>query len=80
MTTEHPLRLALLLANLRPGGAEKQMLMLAKGLPAQGIEVDLLSLVGEGPLDDAARAAGVTIHHLGKRPLGACGQSGARAR
>lgn len=60
-----PLRIGYLLAALRPGGAERQMLALAQRLPQDRFTADLLTLSGEGEYDDLARSAGLRVVHLG---------------
>ena len=59
------LRLAYLPASLRPGGAERQMLALAERLPRDRFDVDFLAIVGRGPYDDRAEAAGSRVRALG---------------
>lgn len=63
-----PLRVAYLLASLRPGGAERQMLTLAERLPRDRFEVDFLVLIGQGDYDARATAAGAHIRVLGAPP------------
>lgn len=64
-----PLRLAYLLPNLRAGGAERQVLALAARLPRDRFQADFLALIGSGPLDHQAKSAGISIRHVGSRPL-----------
>jgi glycosyltransferase involved in cell wall biosynthesis len=59
------LRVGFVLAALRPGGAERQMLALATRLPRDRFEVDFLSLSGEGEYDAQARSAGARVIHIG---------------
>jgi glycosyltransferase involved in cell wall biosynthesis len=66
---QRPLRLAYLLPKLQIGGAELQTLALAERLPRDRFEVDVVSLIGEGPLDQRGRAGGVRIQHIGTKPL-----------
>ena len=61
------IRLAFLLGRLKNGGAELQMIALARGLIQQGYQVDFVCRSGSGPLDERARAAGATIHEIGER-------------
>jgi glycosyltransferase involved in cell wall biosynthesis len=68
-----PLRIGLLLPNLRTGGAERQMFELATRLPKDRFTVEFLAIVGRGPLDDQAQAAGVTVRHVGQQPLHTAG-------
>lgn len=69
-----PLKVAYVLANLRAGGAERQVLALASRLPRARFTVDLIALIGAGPLDMHAREAGIKIHHAGSEPLGSRGR------
>ena len=64
-----PLRIAYLIASLRVGGAEMRVLSLVERLPRDRFEVDFLSLIGEGPLDQRGRDAGARIRFIGQRPL-----------
>lgn len=64
-----PLRVGYLLPNLRAGGAERQVLALSSRLPRDRFQVELLALIGAGPLDDQAEAAGIAIRNIGSRPL-----------
>ena len=59
-----PLRI-LYPASLYPGGAERQMLLLAARLPADRFRVSFILLGGDTPLADEARAAGARVHVLG---------------
>jgi glycosyltransferase involved in cell wall biosynthesis len=65
----HRLKVGLLLPNLRTGGAERQMMELALGLPKDRFAVEFLSMIGAGPLDDEVRAAGIEVRHVGARHL-----------
>ena len=51
---ERPIRLAFLFGQLRQGGAELQMISLARGLVESGFTVDFVSRAGSGPLDRAS--------------------------
>jgi glycosyltransferase involved in cell wall biosynthesis len=62
------LRIAYLPANLRPGGAERQMLSLAERLPRDRFAVDFLVLSGAGVYDERALAAGARIRSVGETP------------
>ena len=64
-----PLRIAYLLASLRPGGAERQMLLLAEELPKDHFVVDFLVMIGPGDYDDRARRAGARVIPLGLPPV-----------
>jgi L-malate glycosyltransferase len=60
------IRLAFLLGQLTRGGAELQMVALARGLIGQGFQVDFVCRGGPGALDEHARAAGATVHVVGE--------------
>jgi L-malate glycosyltransferase len=60
------IRLAFLLGQLTRGGAELQMIALARGLIGQGFGVDFVCRGGPGALDDQARAAGASVHVVGE--------------
>ncbi len=62
-----PLRVVLLAPSLHPGGAERQMLILAAALPRESFEIRFLVLSELGPLAAEARALGVPVHVLGLR-------------
>jgi glycosyltransferase involved in cell wall biosynthesis len=66
-TTGRQIRVAYLLGRLKSGGAELQMIALARGLTQQGFRVDFVCRSGVGPLDERARATGATIRHIGER-------------
>jgi glycosyltransferase involved in cell wall biosynthesis len=68
-----PLRIGLLLPNLRTGGAERQMFELATRLPADRFTPEFLAVVGSGPLDEQAASAGITVRHIGQQPLHTAG-------
>ncbi|MGD9635808.1 MAG: glycosyltransferase, partial [Pirellulales bacterium] len=48
-------------------GAEKQLLVLARGLQEQGFDVHVTALTRGGPLHDEFRAAGIPTTIIGKR-------------
>lgn len=60
------IRLAFLLGQLTRGGAELQMIALARGLIGQGFRVDFVCRGGSGSLDERARAVGATVHVVGE--------------
>lgn len=60
-----PLRIAYLTPTLEPGGAERQMLILATTLPTTSFEIRFLVMSGPAPLASEAEAAGVRVHFLG---------------
>jgi glycosyltransferase involved in cell wall biosynthesis len=62
-----PLKVALLIATLDQAGAEKQLTLLARNLPRDQFDVDVVALVRGGHYADELRAAGVRVHVLGKR-------------
>ena len=49
------------------------MLALAERLPKDRFAVEILDLIGDGPLDDRATAAGVRIQPLGRGRVGDAG-------
>jgi glycosyltransferase involved in cell wall biosynthesis len=59
------IRLAFLTGYLKSGGAELQMIALARRLTRRGFEVDFVLRGGPGPLDGAARAAGASVRSIG---------------
>jgi glycosyltransferase involved in cell wall biosynthesis len=63
-----PLRVAYLPASLQPGGAERQMLALAAGLPRDRFTVEFMILSGPGIYDEQARQAGARLRFLGAMP------------
>ncbi|MGH3388122.1 MAG: glycosyltransferase [Actinomadura sp.] len=58
-------RVCLLIGQLGLGGTEKQLVLIADGLRARGVDTTVLGLVEGGPREDALRAAGVPVVHLG---------------
>jgi glycosyltransferase involved in cell wall biosynthesis len=68
-----PLRVAYAISSLRIGGAELRALGLAERLPRDRFEVDFLSFLGAGPLDQRGRLAGARVHYLGSKPLSESG-------
>ncbi len=64
---DEEIRLAFLLGRLERGGAELQMIALARGLTQQGYHVDFVCRSGAGALDGLARSAGATIRKIGER-------------
>jgi glycosyltransferase involved in cell wall biosynthesis len=59
-----PIRVAYVTARLDPGGAERQMLLLAEGLPKTEFAVEFVCLQAPGAYADRARAAGARVHVL----------------
>lgn len=62
-----PLRLVLLIPTLDRCGAEKQLAMLAAGLPRDEFDVHVCALTRGGPLAEPLRAAGIPVTVIGKR-------------
>ncbi|MEU9009417.1 glycosyltransferase [Streptomyces sp. NPDC048479] len=60
-----PSRVCLMIGQLGLGGAEKQIVMLARGLAARGIETTLLLLSDGGPREAELAGSGVTVIRLG---------------
>src|SRR3954463_4682479 len=56
-----------LIPTLDRSGAEKQMVLLAGGLPRDRFRVEVAALSRLGPLEAELRAAGVPVTPLGKR-------------
>jgi glycosyltransferase involved in cell wall biosynthesis len=61
-----PLRIAFLVRAMERGGAERQLLVLAKGLHNRGHDVVVMVFRPDGPLDPELRAAGVRVRVVGK--------------
>lgn len=62
-----PIRLLLIIPTLVRGGAEKQLTMLAKGLPREQFDVHVAVLTHSGPLEADLRGAGIDVTLIGKR-------------
>ena len=62
-----PLRVAFLAPSLHPGGAERQMLLLAAALPRADFRVRFILLSERGLLAPEAEALGFPVHVLGLR-------------
>lgn len=60
-------RLVLLARKLDQGGAERQIVTLAKAMKAKGSDVHVLLFYTGGVFDDELAAAGVPTHFIGKR-------------
>ena len=56
-----------LIPTLDRSGAEKQMVLLAKGLPRDRFRVEVATLTRLGPLEAELVAAGIPITAIGKR-------------
>jgi glycosyltransferase involved in cell wall biosynthesis len=61
-----PLRVLEIIPTLVRGGAEKQLTLLAAGLPRERFEVHVCTLTSQGPLREEIETAGVPYHHIGK--------------
>jgi len=61
------LKVLQLIPTLDRSGAEKQMVLLATGLPRERFRVEVATLTRLGPLEAELRAAGVPVTALGKR-------------
>ncbi len=61
------LKVLQLIPTLDRSGAEKQMVMLAKGLPRDRFQVEAATLTRSGPLEAELAAAGVPVTSIGKR-------------
>jgi glycosyltransferase involved in cell wall biosynthesis len=62
-----PLRIVLLIPTLDRCGAEKQLAMLAAGLPRAEFDVHVCALTRGGPLAEPLRDAGLPVTVIGKR-------------
>ena len=62
-----PIRVLLVIPTLVRGGAEKQLVLLAKGLPRGEFDVHVCVLTHTGPLEADLQAAGIPVTHIGKR-------------
>lgn len=60
-------RVLFLATGLNCGGAETQVVHLAKGLLARGWQVEVTSLLRDGALGELLREAGIPVHELGMR-------------
>jgi glycosyltransferase involved in cell wall biosynthesis len=61
------LRVLQLIPTLDRSGAEKQMVLLAKGLPRDRFQVEVAALTRLGPLEVELRAAGIPVALISKR-------------
>jgi len=61
------IRLLLIIPTLVRGGAEKQLTLLACGLPRDQFDVHVAVLTHSGPLEGDLRAAGIPVIIIGKR-------------
>ena len=70
MSDSKRIKLCLIIPTLDRGGAEKQLVMLARGLDRERFDVSVVVLTRTGPLEEQLRAAGVAVHVIGKRTAG----------
>jgi glycosyltransferase involved in cell wall biosynthesis len=61
------IRVVLLIPTLDRSGAEKQLTLLAKGLPRNEFEVEVVCLTRGGPFQTELEAAGIPVTIVGKR-------------
>jgi len=61
------LRVLFLARSLGLGGAERQLVVLAKALAKRGHDVHVALFYADGPLEDELVEAGIPVHHLDKR-------------
>lgn len=61
------IRLLLVIPTLVRGGAEKQLALLARGLPRDQFDVHVAVLTHTGPLESDLREAGIPVTVIGKR-------------
>src|SRR5262245_58760715 len=61
------IRLLLVIPTLVRGGAEKQLTLLAAGLPRDQFDVHVAVLTHTGPLEESLHAAGIPLTIIGKR-------------
>lgn len=62
-----PIRVLHIIPSLDRSGAEKQLVLLAQGLPRDEFEVHVVALTRGGPLAEPLRAGGIPVTVLGKR-------------
>lgn len=63
----HVISLELLIPTLVQSGAEKQLVLLATGLPREVFDVRVTCLTAGGPYEESLRAANIPVTILGKR-------------
>ena len=61
------LKVLQLIPTLDRSGAEKQMVLLAKGLPRDRFRVEVATLTRMGPLQAELEDSGIPVHAIGKR-------------
>ncbi|MEM9825368.1 MAG: glycosyltransferase [Planctomycetota bacterium] len=67
MTAGPRIRVALVIPTMDRGGAEKQLVLLASGLPRDEFDVRVFLLTRDGPRSEDLRRAGVPYEVIGKR-------------
>ncbi|MGI5138344.1 glycosyltransferase [Streptomyces sp. CA-106110] len=67
---QHPGQICLLIGQLGLGGAEKQLVLLARGLSARGIRTHLAVMFEKGAREQELRDSGVSVVELGFRCQG----------
>lgn len=65
--TSDRVKIALVIPTLDQGGAEKQLVLLAKGLNQDRFEPHVVVLTRTGPYEEELRKAGIPVHVIGKR-------------
>lgn len=60
-------KVCLVIPTLVQGGAEKQLCLLAENLDRSRFDIDVIVLTHSGVYEDRLRAAGVSLHFIGKR-------------
>lgn len=63
---EHALKLAFLVRSLEVGGAERQLVVLAKGLRSRGHQVSVAVFYRKGPFVRELEESGIAVHDLRK--------------
>ena len=61
------IRIAFVIPTLDQSGAERQLTLLAKGLPRDEFSIHVIALNRGGPFAEELRAAGISVEVLGKR-------------
>jgi glycosyltransferase involved in cell wall biosynthesis len=61
------LKILQLIPTLDRSGAEKQMVLLARGLPRDRFQVEVAALTRLGPLEAELKSAGIPVTNIGKR-------------
>jgi glycosyltransferase involved in cell wall biosynthesis len=67
VTPARPTRVCLMIGQLGLGGAEKQLVLLARGLRERSVETSVLVMFDGGPGEEALREAGIPVVRLGFR-------------